>query len=95
MRARLAVLLACLLVTAGLTAIAPGAGAADLSVAQEQQEDEPPATEETGEEGAAEEEGPLWTYQMARLSLLLLGVLGLGMGWWYYRLVVRRRRAGG
>jgi hypothetical protein len=41
---------------------------------------------------AAEEPGPLWTYQMARMSLGLLVVLFLGMGFWYYRLVVKRQR---
>lgn len=46
-----------------------------------------------GEEApAAEEVGPLWTYQMARMSIGLMVVLFLGMGFWYYRLVVKRQR---
>ena len=46
-----------------------------------------------GEKPATEVEvGPLWTYQMARMSLALLLVVLLGAGYWYYRFVVRRRR---
>ncbi len=47
---------------------------------------------EDGAEGAAEEAGPPWTYQMARLGLLLLLGLFLGMGALYYRFVVLRAR---
>jgi hypothetical protein len=42
----------------------------------------------TGEEEA----GPPWTYQMARISLLLLAFLFLAVGGAYYRFVVKRRR---
>ena len=53
--------------------------------------------EETGAdegetEGAAEETGPPWTYQMARLGILLVLVMILGVGLAYYRFVVRRQR---
>lgn len=44
------------------------------------------------QEGAAEETGPPWTYQMARISLALLALLALGMAFLYFRLVVQRRK---
>lgn len=51
------------------------------------------ADEGSTQEGASEvEAGPLWTYQMARMSLALLLVLLLGAGFWYYRFVVTRQR---
>ncbi len=43
-------------------------------------------------EGAAEEEGPPWTYQMARLGLVILALMGAGLGLLYYRLIVIRQR---
>jgi hypothetical protein len=52
---------------------------------------------ESGAEGQTEEgestgsEVP-WTFQMARLSVLLLLALGAGIGLLYYRLVVKRQR---
>ena len=39
-----------------------------------------------------EETGPPWTYQMARISLLLLALLFVAVGAAYYRFVVRRQR---
>ncbi len=45
-----------------------------------------------GETEEAEEGGPPWTYQMARISIALTVLLALGMGYLYYRLVVVRRR---
>lgn len=48
--------------------------------------------EEGQEEGVAEETGPPWTYQMARISLALLALLALGMAFLYFRLVVQRRK---
>jgi hypothetical protein len=48
------------------------------------------AQEEEG--GGGTETGPPWTYQMARITLVLVGFLGVGLGLLYYRLVVRRRR---
>lgn len=51
------------------------------------------ADKDQSQEGTSEvEAGPLWTYQMARMSLALMLVLLLGAGYWYYRFVVRRRR---
>ena len=47
-----------------------------------------------GEEGGGQTEtGPPWTYQMARITVVLVVFLGLGLGLLYYRLVVRRRRS--
>jgi hypothetical protein len=43
-------------------------------------------------EGSTEETGPPWTFQMARISIVLLVFLFAGIGWIYYKLVVRRRR---
>ena len=59
----------------------------------EDAETEVGADEGSTEEGTAEPEaGPLWTYQMARMSFALLLVLLLGAGFWYYRFVVTRQR---
>jgi hypothetical protein len=38
--------------------------------------------------------GPPWTYQMAKISILLLVLLILSLGWFYFRLVLTRRRRG-
>ncbi|HZJ49909.1 MAG TPA: hypothetical protein VFF07_03415 [Actinomycetota bacterium] len=43
-------------------------------------------------EGEVVETGPPWTYQMAKITLVMLLLLGLSIGAIYYRLVVRRRR---
>lgn len=43
-------------------------------------------------QGTAEETGPPWTYQMARLGILLVLLMVLGVGFAYYRFVVRRQR---
>jgi hypothetical protein len=55
-----------------------------------------PAEETGAEEGqtepAAEETGPPWTYQMARIGIVLLVFMALGVGLAYYRFVVRRQR---
>ena len=45
-----------------------------------------------GEEPAETETGPPWTYQMARIALVLLLFLGLGVGLMYWRLIVSRQR---
>ena len=55
------------------------------------------AESETGageEEQASteEEEGPQWTYQMARITLVMLVLLLLAVGALYYRMVARRQR---
>ena len=48
-----------------------------------------------GESGeAAEETGPPWTYQMARISLFLLFLTLLATGFAYYRFVATRRKHG-
>lgn len=44
------------------------------------------------QEGATEEEGPPWTYQMARIGLVLMVLVGLGIGLLYYRMIVSRQR---
>jgi hypothetical protein len=50
------------------------------------------ALAQEGSEGGAVETGPPWTYQMAKITLVMLLFLGLAIGGIYYRLVVRRRR---
>ena len=76
---------------------------ADGVVVAQEPETEGQDTEDTAEEtgadegetgAAAEETGPPWTYQMARLSILLMVVLALGIGFWYWRLIARRQRSG-
>ncbi|CAN5541374.1 hypothetical protein BH24ACT26_BH24ACT26_20390 [soil metagenome] len=44
------------------------------------------------EGGESTEVGPPWTYQMARISVVLLVGLALGIGLIYHRLVMRRQR---
>ncbi len=48
------------------------------------------AQEDSG--GGAAETGPPWTYQMAKITVVMVLFLGLAIGAIYYRLVVRRRR---
>jgi hypothetical protein len=58
---------------------------------------EPEAETGAGEgeqEEAAEEEGPLWTYQMARILLVLLVLMLLGIGGAYWNFVAKRQRQG-
>ena len=51
------------------------------------------ADEGQTEEGtSAETTGPPWTYQMAWITLALLVLLALGLGYLYFRLVFSRRR---
>jgi hypothetical protein len=50
------------------------------------------AVAQEGSEGGAVETGPPWTYQMAKITLVMVLFLGLAIGAIYYRLVVRRRR---
>ncbi len=47
---------------------------------------------ETEEGTSAETTGPPWTYQMAWITLALLVLLALGLGYLYFRLVASRRR---
>ena len=66
----------------------------DESTGQEGSGDE--STEVGADEGetepVAEETGPPWTYQMARIVLVLLLFLILGIAAIYYRLVASRRK---
>ena len=66
----------------------------DETTGQEGSGDE--STEVGADEGetepVAEEVGPPWTYQMARIVLVLLLFLVLGIGAIYYRLVASRRK---
>jgi hypothetical protein len=64
-----------------------GGGGNERSEQRPAQPEEEPSPSPTEEEA-----GPPWTYQMARISLLLLALMLLGMGAVYYRLVVRRQR---
>ena len=49
-------------------------------------------TEESESEGAATETGPPWTYQMARIIIVLSILLGLAIMRWYWKLVGSRQR---
>ncbi|HEV2756892.1 MAG TPA: hypothetical protein VG318_14085 [Actinomycetota bacterium] len=58
-------------------------------------QDEPEAETGAGageSEDAATETGPPWTYQMARMALAALVLLGLAIAGAYYRFVVTRQR---
>lgn len=58
-------------------------------------QDEPEAETGSGAdqtEEAATETGPPWTYQMARIALASLALLGLAIAGAYYRFVVMRQR---
>ncbi len=88
MRARLAILIALMTMVSSVTAFASPAWASpEPTLAQETESEE-----EGGE--AAEETGPPWTYQMARIALVLLVLTILGVGFAYYRFVATRRRKG-
>jgi hypothetical protein len=52
-------------------------------------ETDPGAGEEAAQE---EEEGPPWTYQMARMALGLILLSAIGLGWLYYRMIAARQR---
>jgi hypothetical protein len=107
MRARLVILLLAVLVTPVLTqpAVAADEGGESLRAVLAQEEE---AETETGGEGTEEETGagegetqqapaepgPPWTFQMARIGGLMVLLLLAGIGWWYYRLVLRRQRGG-
>ena len=45
-------------------------------------------------EAAEEETGPPWTYQMARMILVMLLLMAAAIGLLYWRLVVQRQRRG-
>ena len=59
-------------------------------------QDDPDAETGAGEgeteEGTSAEAGPPWTYQMAWITIALLVLLALGLGYLYFRLIVTRRR---
>ena len=61
-----------------------GEGEADAETGAGEDE-QAPATEE-------EEEGPQWTYQMSKITLVMLLLLFLAMGALYYRMIARRQR---
>ena len=99
MRARLAVALA-LVATLSFTSTAfHVAHAQVVRVAQGDEGGDDEVEQRPGQPSEApspspteEEAGPPWTYQMARISLLLVALLLLAMGAIYYRLVVKRQR---
>jgi hypothetical protein len=71
----------------------------DSSSSSDTQKDEGQggADAETGadkkaQEPAEEEEGPPWTYQMAKITLAMLALVFLGMGLAYWRLIGSRQR---
>lgn len=73
-----------------------GGGAGDdEGPGEEGGEGEPAAETGAGEgeqEAAADEEGPQWTYQMSKITLVMLLLLFLAMGALYYRMIARRQR---
>lgn len=97
MRARLAILPVLLVaVVALMPATAIASTGHRIYLTQADPGDESNKQTNQGDQGESPvtevEAGPLWTYQMARMSLALLLALLLGAGYWYYRFVVRRRR---
>jgi hypothetical protein len=71
-----------------------GAGMPAVALAAARPESPPVLAQQGQEEGGGTETGPPWTYQMARITLVLLVLLAVAIGLLYYRLVVRRRRGG-
>lgn len=70
-----------------------GAGAQEDKGGEGQ--DDPEAetgADESESESATPEEGPPWTYQMAKISLIGLAALLLACAYLYWRLVHQRRR---
>jgi hypothetical protein len=102
MRVRLsALLLAALAGSFSVALIGPTAHAA-VNLAQETGDDEGEITEtdeeqadtQPGGEAPAEEEGPPWTYQMARIGIVLMLLVGGLIGLMYYRMIVQRQKGG-
>ena len=72
-----------------------GAGTTDESGPGEEGGEGDPEAEvgaDEGQEGATEEEeGPQWTYQMSKITLVMLLLLFLAMGALYYRMIAKRQ----
>lgn len=66
-------------------------GGDEGTTGQDDPEAETGSSEEQTEE-ATTETGPPWTYQMARIALASLALLGLAIAGAYYRFVVTRQR---
>jgi len=105
MRTRLAILIALVAMLGSLVLTVPSAHAhPGVTFAQEDDGGGGSDSENGGGQGeaegggesggAAEETGPPWTYQMARISLALLFLTLLGVGFAYYRFVATRRKHG-
>lgn len=45
------------------------------------------------QEAATQEEGPPWTYQMARIGIVMMVLIALALGLLYYRMIASRQRA--
>ena len=109
MRVRLAAVISlCLICWFSLPVSVAHAGTVTLSQEAETEEGEAgnegegegqsDADAETGagadeQEAAVEEEGPPWTYQMARIGIVLMLIVGLLMGVLYYRMIASRQRS--
>ncbi len=90
---RLRIALPSLLVALAIAGVAAApAMAAPSSVIVAQAEGEDSSTGTSTEQTTGTEAGPLWTYQMARITVVLTLGLGLAIGLMYYRLIVKRRR---
>ena len=98
MRARLVIVSAILLaIPLTLASSLPAAHAGSMRVAQgggggsvKQRPAQP--TEKASPSPSAKAAGPPWTYQMARISLVLLVLIFLSMASAYYQFVFKRRR---
>lgn len=67
-------------------------GTEDGEVPEGQSDPESQSGAEGDSQEAATETGPPWTYQMARISLVLLVLLGLAVARSYYKLVGSRQK---
>jgi hypothetical protein len=110
MRARLAILIALAAVVSSVLVLeGPALADENLALQTEQEgggeggesegttqqggtEDEGGGSAEEG--GGSAETGPPWTYQMARIALVLLALTLLGVAFAYWRFVAQRRREG-
>ena len=72
-----------------------GAGSGEEGEGSEGQDDPAAETGGEGEEGeAAVEEGPVWTLQMAWITIAMLLLIFVAIGAAYYRFVAQRRKQG-